>query len=206
MRPVASRSAPVTPGRATVGSRTKGLRAVSVQVAPRPETRRHLEVACVAFVGALVDPMLTAVALTGGVLGWSAIRDLRERRVPTGLVLVAIAVVPPLLLIDAAQHGSTQAGASSLALGFGATATVALIWLCTPGIAFGDVLMLTAAILIPARLGLAAVVVLMAASLAVASGMVVARRLSSAESGTATVAFAPALFLGWIAAIASAAL
>lgn len=179
---------------------------MNVQVAPRPETRRHLEVACVAVVGALVDPMLTAIALTGGVLGWSAVRDLSERRVPTGLVLVAIAVVPPLLLIDAAQQGSTRAGLGSLALGFAAAATVALIWLCTPGIAFGDVIMLTAAILIPARLGLAAIVVLMTASLVVASGMVAARRLSSAERGTATVAFAPALFLGWIAAITSAAL
>ncbi|MGE3448636.1 MAG: hypothetical protein AB7H92_13770 [Microbacteriaceae bacterium] len=74
-------------------------------------------------------------------------------------------------------------------------------WLSTRGIAFGDVLLTSFAVAAPAWLSPRAAGVTVLVGIVAAAVLVVIRRLSAGSSASGTVAFGPALLVGWVVAM-----
>lgn len=156
---------------------------------------------CVAAVGALTSG--SAAALPAGValtyLAWS---DLISRRLSLRLLAGATVVVSTSIAAEAINGGSAKR------LGPAAVAVLVLLiaattaWMATRGIAFGDVLLLGFAALVPAWLSAAAVVTMVGVAIVVAGIGVAARRLRPDLTARPSVAFAPALLVGWVVGVA----
>jgi hypothetical protein len=76
---------------------------------------------------------------------------------------------------------------------------VSVLWVVTVGISFGDVLLLTFTVLIPAWLSPRAVVITILAAVVIGGSVALAQRIgrSKKPSSSAGVAFGPALLVGW---------
>ena len=80
--------------------------------------------------------------------------------------------------------------------------TVLALWFNTSGIAFGDVLLLTFAVLVPAWLSpWAAVATVLIALVVGGAAVMIQRHGRPPGQSPMAVAFAPALLAGWVAAM-----
>lgn len=156
---------------------------------------------CVAAAGALTSGSVAAlpagVALT--YLAWS---DLTSRRLSLRLLAGATVVVTTSIAAEAINGGSARRfGPAAVAI-FVLLVTATGAWMATRGIAFGDVLLLGFAALVPAWLSAPAVVTMVGVAIVVAGIGVAARRLRPNPTARPSVAFAPALLVGWIVGVA----
>lgn len=79
--------------------------------------------------------------------------------------------------------------------------TVLALWLTTAGIAFGDVLLLTFAVLVPAWLSPWAAVATVLIALVLGGAAAMAERYGRPAGQAPEVALGPALLAGWVAAM-----
>lgn len=156
---------------------------------------------CVAAVGVLASGSVAAlpagVALT--YLAWS---DLATRRLSMRLLGWATVVVATSIVAEAVERGSAGRLAPTAGALLVLLVAAAAAWLTTRGIAFGDVLLVVFAALVPAWLSAGAVVTMLGVAIVVAGIVVAARRLLLDLNNRSTVAFAPVLLVGWFVAVA----
>lgn len=129
-----------------------------------------------------------------------AASDVARRRFSLRTLRISAVLVGVGLVLDS---GRTQAWDRLLA----AVVVTGLVglgllgaWLGTRGIAFGDVLLTTFAVAVPAWLSPSAAVVTVLAALVVALGMVLVRRVKDATDRRG-VPLGPALLAGWVFAM-----
>ena len=137
------------------------------------------------------------MALTS--LAWS---DLPTHRLSLRLLGWATVVVAMSIVAEAVHRRSAGPLVPTAVALLVLVVAAAVAWLATRGIAFGDVLLLGFAALVPAWLSAWAVVTMVGVAIVVAAIVVTARRLLGDLTARSTVAFAPALLVGWIVAVA----
>jgi len=154
-----------------------------------------------ATVGWLASDLPAAVP-AGAVLGVLAMSDLATHHISIRALEVGSGLVTLALTVDAALGNSWE----RLALAFGETAAVAALlaiaWLSTRGISFGDVLLGAFALAIPLYLSLTAAAVTALAALVTAALYVLERAARVGPRRSATVPLAPALLVGWVCGVA----
>lgn len=151
-----------------------------------------------AALGYVHTGLIAALPAATGLVALAA-SDLATRRFSLRTLRTSAVLVGVGLVLDS---GRTQAWERLLA----AVVVTGLVglgllgaWLGTRGIAFGDVLLTTFAVAVPAWLSPSAAVVTVLAALVVALGMVlVRRRKNTADPG---VPLGPALLAGWVFAM-----
>lgn len=153
----------------------------------------------VAALGYVHTGMLATLPAATG-LAVLAASDSRTRRFSLKTLRVSSVLVAVGLVLDSSRASAWDrlvvAAVVTAILG----AAFAGAWLGTRGIAFGDVLLTTFAVAVPAWLSPLAAGVTILVGLLAASAMVVARRLG-AERDPTGVALGPALLVGWAVAM-----
>ena len=156
---------------------------------------------CIAVVGLWQTGMIAALP---GAIGLTAlaVSDAATRRFSVRTFRVAGALVVVGLLLDTARASAWDRLAVGIALVSAVTLTWLVLWLATVGVAFGDVLLATFAVLIPAWLSPRAVGSTIFVALVVGGAVAAIQRhhrRSSADAGT--IALGPALLMGWVAGV-----
>lgn len=156
---------------------------------------------CVAAVGLWQTGLIAAVPAATGLTALAA-SDLATRRFSLAALRVASALVVAGLLLDTVRDSAWERLAIAAAVsGLVAVAMLAL-WIGARGVAFGDVLLVTFAVAVPAWLSPRAAVLTVLVALVVAAAIVVARpRRQSEGLAPATIALGPALLAGWVVAM-----
>ena len=156
---------------------------------------------CVAAVGLLATGSLAALPAGAG-LTCLAMSDLARRRFSMRVLgLASILVVAGILAELAGGETAGRLAQTFLTVTMVASVSVAA-WLATRGIAFGDVLVLGFAALMPAWISPGAVVWMLIVTFVAAGGAVVMHRLGCRDRrDPETVALGPALLVGWVAGL-----
>lgn len=156
---------------------------------------------CAAALGFVHTGLIAAVPAATG-LAVLASTDLTSHRFSLRTLRLASTLVVAGLLVDTARRSAWDqlAGASAM-LGLLATALLAA-WMATRGISFGDILLVTFAVAVPAWISPRAVGVTLLVALITAAGIaLVQRRRPPARLPGGTVALGPALLAGWVVAM-----
>lgn len=156
---------------------------------------------CVAALGFWQTGLIATVPAATGLTALAA-SDLATHRFSLKTLRLATALVVAGLVIDATHASAWDRLVATVAVtGLLAFALLAL-WFITPGIALGDVLMLTFAVLVPAWLSpWAAGTTILVAVVTGGAVAVVQRHGRPVGRPPATVAFGPALLAGWVVAV-----
>ena len=156
---------------------------------------------CVAALGFWQTGLVATVPAATGLTVLAA-SDLTTHRFSLKTLRLATAVVVAGLVVDSMRASDwDRLIATAVVAGVVAT-TVLALWLNTAGIAFGDVLLLTFAVLVPAWLSpWAAVVTVLIALVVGGAAAMIQRHGRPPGRSPVAVAFAPALLTGWVAAM-----
>lgn len=156
---------------------------------------------CVAVVALWQTGLIAAVPAATGLTALAA-SDLATRRFSLTILRVASALVVVGLLLDAAL-GSAWGRLAIAAAMTGLTGVAMLaLWLVARGVAFGDVLLVTFAVSVPALLSPRAAGLTVLVALVVAAAVVLVRPRQQSEGvATGTIALGPALLAGWVVAM-----
>jgi hypothetical protein len=154
--------------------------------------------ACVAVIGFSQTDTMAAVPAAAG-LSVLAASDLTTHRFSLRTLRLATALVAVGFIVDAVRGAAWGRLAEALLVAGVVALGVSIVWLVTVGISFGDVLLLTFAVLIPAWLSPRAVVITILAAVVIGGAAAVAQRIGRSEkpSSPAGVALGPALLAGW---------
>lgn len=201
---VASATEGAWPGRATAPPRhglgLPGAMSVSAGV---HSLRRAGLTGCLggsmAALGYAHTGLIAAVPAATGLAALAA-SDLATRRFSLRTLRVSSALVGAGLVLDSGRAEAWDRLGAAVVV----TALVGLAllgaWLGTRGIAFGDVLLTTFAVAVPAWLSPSAALVTVLAAVVVALGMVLVRRVKNATDDP-SVPLGPALLAGWVFAM-----
>lgn len=152
---------------------------------------------CVAALGFWQTGLIAAVPAATGLTALAA-SDLTTHRFSLKTLRMATALVVASLVIDTMRSSAWDRLAATLAVTGLIALAVFTVWLSTAGIALGDVLLLTFALLVPAWLSpWAAVVTVLVALVVGGAAAVIQRHGRPAGPSPATVALGPALLAGW---------
>lgn len=156
---------------------------------------------CVAALGFWRTGLIAAVPAATGLTALAA-SDLATHRFSLKTLRLATALVVAGLVIDAMRSSAWDRLVATVAVtGLVAFALLAL-WFITPGVALGDVLLLTFAVLVPAWLSpWAAGTTILVAVVVGGAVAVVQRHGRPPGRSPATVALGPALLAGWVGAV-----
>ena len=155
---------------------------------------------CVAVVGLWQTGLIAAVPAATGLTALAA-SDLATRRFSLALLRVASALVVAGLLLDAARDSAWGRLAIAAAITGLTGVAMLVLWIVARGVAFGDVLLVTFSVAVPAWLSPRAAGLTVLVALVVAAGVVLVRpRRQSEGVATGTIALGPALLAGWIVA------
>lgn len=156
---------------------------------------------CVAAVGLWQTGLIAAVPAGTGLTALAA-SDLAARRFSLTFLRAASALVIVGLLLDAA-HGSAWGRLAIAAAVTGLTGVAMLaLWMVTRGVAFGDVLLVTFAVAVPASVSPRAAGLTVLVALVVGAGVVLVRPRRQPEGvATGAIALGPALLAGWVVAM-----
>jgi len=153
-----------------------------------------------ATVGWLATDLPAAVP-AGAALGVLAVSDLATHRVSIRTLAVGSGLVALALTVDAAVGNSWE----RLALAIGGTATtaalLAIAWLSTSGISFGDVLLGAFALAVPLYLSITATAMTVLVALVTSALYVVARAALLGARRSSTIPLVPALLVGWLCGV-----
>ena len=153
----------------------------------------------IAALGYLHTGLIAAVPAATGLAALAA-SDLTTRRFSLRTLGVASVLVSAGLLLDSGRTSEWD----RLVVATGVTglvaATLGAAWLGTRGIAFGDVLLTTFAVIVPAWVSPRAAVVTVLIGILAAFVMVVVQRIRT-TGRPGSVAFGPALLAGWVVAM-----
>lgn len=153
-----------------------------------------------AALGYLHTGMVAAVPAATGLAALAA-SDLTTHRFSLRTLHVASVLVAVGLLVDSSRTAAWDRLAVAAAVTVLIAAALAGAWLGTRGIAFGDVLLASFAVAVPAWLSPRAGAVTVLVGIAAAAALVLIRRVSAGGDARGTVAFAPALLAGWVVAM-----
>lgn len=156
---------------------------------------------CVAVVGLWQTGLLAAVPAATGLTALAA-SDLAARRFSLAILRAASALVIVGLLLDAAR-GSEWSRLAIAAIVTGLTGVAMLaLWMVARGVAFGDVLLVTFSVAVPAWLSPRAAGITVLVALVVAAAVVLVRPRQQSEGlATGTIALGPGLLAGWVVAV-----
>lgn len=156
---------------------------------------------CAAAVALWQTGLIAAVPAATGLTALAA-SDLATRRFSLTILRVASALVAGGLVLDSASDSAwDQLAIAAAASGIVAIALLA-VWLGTRGVAFGDVLLVTFAVVVPAWLSpRAAALTIVVASVVAAAIVLLRLRGESERVATGTIALGPALLVGWVFAM-----
>lgn len=156
---------------------------------------------CLAALGFWQTGLIATVPAATGLTVLAA-SDLRTHRFSLKTLRLATAFVAAGLVVDSMRSSDWgRLLATGVVAGVVAVAVLAL-WVNTPGIAFGDVLLLTFAVLVPAWLSpWAAAATVLVALVVGGAAATIKRRGRRAGRSPVTVALGPALLAGWVAAM-----
>lgn len=156
---------------------------------------------CVAAVGLSQTGLIAAVPAATGLTALAA-SDFAARRFSLTLLRAASALVVAGLLLDAARGPAWGRLVIAAAVtGLMGVAMIAL-WMVARGVAFGDVLLVTFSVAVPAWLSPRAAGLTLLVALVVAAAVVLVRpRRQSEGLATGTIALGPALLAGWVVAM-----
>lgn len=153
---------------------------------------------CVAALGFWQTGLVAAVPAATG-LAVLASSDLRTHRFSLKTLRLATAFVVLGLLVDALRSSAWDRLVATAAMAGIVALAVLALWLSTSGIALGDVLLLTFAVLVPAWLSPWAAGATILAALVVGGAVAVVQRYRRpVDVSPATVALGPALLAGWV--------
>ena len=141
----------------------------------------------------------TVPAATG--LTVLAASDLRTHRFSLKTLRLATAFVAASLVVDSMRSSDWDRLLATVAVAGVVAATVLALWFNTTGIAFGDVLLLTFAVLVPAWLSPWAAVATILIAVLVGGAATTIQRHRPPGRSPVTVALGPALLAGWVAAM-----
>lgn len=211
VEPTASVAAPAKgggPGRATSTERPRTdpelpgpMKTVAGTHTLRTAGVTRLVGGCVAAVGLSQTGLIAAVPAATGLTALAA-SDLATRRFSLATLRVASALVVAGLLLDTARDSAWGRLAIAAAVtGLMGVAMIAL-WMVARGVAFGDVLLVTFSVAVPAWLSPRAAGLTVLVALVVAAAVVLVRpRRQSEGLATGTIALGPALLAGWVVAM-----
>lgn len=185
-----------------VGPSSETLVSANRTVVRRPRTilRVPLIAVCTGAVGWLATGLLGAAA-AGATLVVLAASDLASHRFSVLLLGAGTAVVVVALTIDSVRNESWSRMAVCATGTAGVATLLAIAWLSTSGIAFGDVLLATFAIAVPLYVSMTAAVVTVLATLVAAALYIVVRAARRGASRAPTVPLGPALLVGWLCGV-----
>ena len=153
-----------------------------------------------AALGYLHTGMVAAVPAATGLAALAA-SDFASRRFSLRTLRVASVLVAVGLLVDSSRAAAWDRLAVAAAVTALVAAALVGAWLGTRGIAFGDVLLTSFAVAVPAWLSPRAAVVTVLVGVVAAASIIVVRRVRSDGETGSTVAFGPALLAGWVVAM-----
>lgn len=153
-----------------------------------------------AALGYLHTGSVAAVPAATGLAALAA-SDLTSHRFSLRTLRLAAGLVAAGLLIDSSRAAAWDRLAVAAAVTLLIAAAVAGAWLGTRGIAFGDVLLTSFAVAVPAWLSPRAAAVTVFVGVLAAAVLVVVRRVGADDPTSSTVAFGPALVAGWAVAM-----
>ena len=156
---------------------------------------------CMAALGLWQTGLIAAVPAATGLTALAA-SDLATHRFSLKTLRLASALVVAGLVIDAMRASAWDRLVATVAVtGLVAFALLA-VWFITPGIALGDVVLLTFAVLVPAWLSpWAAGTTILVAVVVGGAVAVIQRHGRPPRRSPATVALGPALLAGWVVAV-----
>lgn len=153
---------------------------------------------CVAAVGLWQTGLIAAVPAATGLTALAA-SDLASRRFSLTSLRAASALVIVGLLLDAARGSAWDRLAIAAAVTGLIGAAMLALWMVTRGVAFGDVLLVTFSVSVPALLSPRAAGLTVLVALDVAAAVVLVRPRQQSEGvDTGTIALGPALLAGWV--------
>lgn len=153
-----------------------------------------------AALGYMHTGMVAAVPAATG-LAVLAASDLSSHRFSLRTLRVASVLVAVGLLVDSSRAATWDRLAVAAAVTVLVAAALAGAWLGTRGIAFGDVLLTSFAVSVPAWLSPRAAAVTVFVGVLAAALLVLVRRVWADHRTSGTVAFGPALLAGWAVAM-----
>lgn len=157
--------------------------------------------ACTAALGFWQTGLIAAVPAATGLTALAA-SDLTTHRFSLKTLRLATALVVTGLVIDAMRASAWDRLVPTVAVAGLVALAVLALWLSTPGIALGDVLLLTFAVLVPAWLSPSAAGVTILVTLVLGGAVAVIQRHGRPLGRSpATVALGPALLAGWAAGV-----
>ena len=158
-------------------------------------------VGCVAALGFWQTGLIAAVPAAMGLTALAA-SDLTTHRFSLKTLRLATALVVAGFVVDAIRASTWDRLVATVAVAGLVALAVLVLWLSTAGIALGDVLLLTFAVLVPAWLSPWAAGATILVTLMVGGAVAVVQRHGRSEGGSpATVALGPALLAGWVIAV-----
>lgn len=143
--------------------------------------------------------LIAAVPAATGLVALAA-SDLASRRFSLRALRVSSVLVGAGLVIDSGRTAAWDRLLAAVVVTGLVGLTLLGAWLSTRGIAFGDVLLTTFAVAVPAWLSPSAAIVTVLAALVTALGMVLVRRKRD-TSNASGVPLGPALLAGWVFAM-----
>jgi leader peptidase (prepilin peptidase)/N-methyltransferase len=153
-----------------------------------------------AALGYLHTGMVAAVPAATGLAALAA-SDLTSHRFSLRTLRAASALVAAGLLVDTSRAAAWDRLAVAAALTVLIAVALAGAWLGTHGIAFGDVLLTSFAVAVPAWLSPRAAAVTVFVGVVAAAPLVLVRRVGAGDGTGSPVAFGPALLAGWVVAM-----
>lgn len=153
-----------------------------------------------AALGYLHTGMVASVPAATGLAALAA-SDLTSRRFSLRTLRVASVFVAVGLLVDSRRAAAWDRLAVAAAVTALVAAALAGAWMGTRGIAFGDVLLTSFAVTLPAWLSPRAAAVTVVVGVLAAALHVLVRRVRADGGTSSTVAFGPALLVGWVVAM-----
>lgn len=153
-----------------------------------------------AALGYMHTGMVAAVPAATGLAALAA-SDLTTHRFSLRTLRVASVLVAVGLLVDSRRAEAWDHLAVAAAVTVLVAAALVGAWLGTRGIAFGDVLLTSFAVAVPAWLSPRAAAVTVFVGVLAAALLVLVRRRWADDGTSRTVAFGPALMAGWVVAM-----
>ncbi|MFZ6003072.1 MAG: hypothetical protein ACOYXM_03995 [Actinomycetota bacterium] len=155
---------------------------------------------CVAALGVWQTGLIAVVPAATG-LAALAVSDVTSRRFSLRTLRVASVLVAVGLLVDSSRAAAWDRLAVAAAVTVLVATALAGAWLGTRGIAFGDVLLTSFAVAVPAWLSPRAAAVTVFVAVVAAALLVLVRRVGGGDGTGSTVAIGPALLAGWVVAM-----
>ena len=163
---------------------------------------RRVPVAAIGLAAAAVGLWQTgsAAAVPAGVgLTALAASDFRSHRFSLRTLGISAALVSTALVAETLRQSTLERLVAEIVLVSLVALAALVLWLSTVGIAFGDVLLLSFTILVPARVSPRAVAVTVLVGLVAGGLLALSRRRQSLSDGpVSAVPLAPALLVGWV--------